>query len=437
LSRLDLLNNSLRSAKSKIKKVLNFYFILLIIEGALRRWILPEFSDIILIIRDPVAIYIIYLAWRSNLLVLNGYLIAFVSISLISFFTAVLVGHGNMWVALFGLRITLLHLPLVFIIAETFEWTDVLKIGRWIIYLTIPMTILIIIQFYSPQQSFINRGVGGNMDGAGFSGALGYFRPPGTFSFITGVSTFFGIAACFIFYALYDNMNLPKWLIFLALSAVLISTPFSISRTLFFSIALTFLFFIISIFNNRRLFSEILKYSIIVVLLMLLLSSVSILSTGIEVFSERFTSASETEGGLVNGTIVNRFLGGLIEAISTSDQRPFFGLGIGMGTNAGAKLLTGVSGTFLISEGEWGRLIGEMGPLIGIIFIFLRLIISINLSLESFKKIKTGNILPWILLSFVFVSFAQGQWAQPNTLGFSVFFTGMLMASLKRKERHG
>jgi hypothetical protein len=91
----------------------------------------------------------------------------------------------------------------------------------------------------------------------------------------------------------------------------------------------------------------------------------------------------------------------------------------------------------LISEGEWGRLIGEMGPLIGILFIFFRLIIAINLSLESFKKIKTGNILPWILLSFVFVSFAQGQWAQPNNLGFSVFFTGMLMASLKGKELHG
>ena len=419
-------------SNTKIINALYLYFWLIIFEGAIRRWFLPGFSDILLIIRDPVAIYIVYLAWRSNLLILNGYVIGFVSISLISFFTAVLVGHGNIWVALFGLRITLLHIPLVFIIAEFFEWTDVLKIGRWIIYLTIPMVVVIIIQFYSPQQSFINRGVGGNIEGAGFGGSMGYFRPPGTFSFITGVSTFFSIAACFIFYALYDNMNLPKWLIFIALCAVMISIPFSISRTLFFSISISFLFFITSIFNNTRLFSDIIKYSIIIILLLLILSSLSILSTGIDVFSDRFTSANESEGGLVNGVIGNRFLGGLIEAISTADEKPFFGLGLGMGTNAGAKLLTGVSGTFLISEGEWGRLIGEMGPLIGILFIFFRLIISINLSLESFKKIKTGNILPWILLSFVFVSFAQGQWAQPNTLGFSVFFTGILIAAFKK-----
>jgi hypothetical protein len=348
----------------------------------------------------------------------------------------VLLGHGNIWVAIFGLRITLLHIPLVFIIGEVFEWTDVLKIGRWIIYLTIPMVIVIIIQFYSPQQSFINRGVGGNIEGAGFGGALGYFRPPGTFSFISGVSTYFSIAACFIFYALYDNMKLPKWLIFLALSALLISIPFSISRTLFFSISITFLFLIISIFNNRRLFSDIIKYSIIVILVILLLSSVSLLSTGIEVFSERFTSANESEGGLVKGVIGNRFLGGLVEAISTADEKPFFGLGLGMGTNAGAKLLTG-SSDFLISEGEWGRVVGEMGPLIGILFIFLRLILSMNLSNQAFKNIKEGNILPWILLSFVFVSFSQGQWAQPNTLGFSVFFTGILIASLKGKDIYG
>jgi len=407
------------------------YFLLIIFEGALRRWILPEFSDILLIIRDPVALYIIYLALRSNLLVFNGYLIAFVSISLICFFTAVLLGHGNIWVALFGLRITLLHIPLVFIIAEIFEWNDVLKIGRWIIYLTIPMTILIIIQFYSPQQSFINRGVGGNIEGAGFGGAMGYFRPPGTFSFITGVSTFFGIAACFIFYALYDNMNLPKWFILMAVSAVLISIPFSISRSLFFSISISFLFFITSIFINRSLFYDIIKYSIIVIILLFLLSSVSFLSTVVEVFLDRFTTANESEGGLVNGVIGNRFLVGLIEAISTADQKPFFGLGLGMGTNAGAKLLTGSADIFLISEGEWGRVVGEMGPLIGILFIFLRLIFSINLSTQAFKNIKTGNILPWILLSFVFFSFSQGQWAQPNALGFSVFFTGILLASIK------
>ena len=424
------------SLKTKIINALNLYFWLIIFEGALRRWFLPGFSDIVLIIRDPVAICIIYLAWRSKLLVLNGYLIGFLSISIISFFTAVLLGHGNIWVALFGLRITLLHLPLVFIIAEVFQWTDVLKIGRWIIYLTIPMVIVIIIQFYSPQQSFINRGVGGNIEGAGFGGALGYFRPPGTFSFITGVSTFFSIAACFTFYGLYDNMNLPKWLILMALSAVLISIPFSISRTLFFSIALTFLFFIISIFNKRRLFFDIIKYSIIVMLVILLLSSVSLLSTGIEVFSERFTTANESEGGLANGVIGNRFLGGLFEAIYTADEKPFFGVGLGMGTNVGAKLLTG-SADFLLTEGEWGRVVEEMGPLIGILVIFLRLILSFNLSYEAFKNIKVGNILPWILLSFVFISFSQGQWAQPNILGFSVFFTGMLMASLKSKVRHG
>jgi len=427
---LTFLYKQINKSNENIKSAANLYFILLIFEGALRRWILPGFSDILLIIRDPLALYIIFQAWRINLLQINSYLIGFVSISIISFFTSILLGHGNMLVAAYGLRITLLHLPLVFIIGELFEWNDIVKIGKWIIYLSIPMAILITVQFYSPQDSFVNRGLGGNLEGAGFSGALGYYRPPGTFSFITGVSIFFGLAACFVFYALYDNMDLPKAIIYVALCAVLVSIPFSISRSLFFSIFITFLFFLLSVFSNRKLFYNIIKYILVIILFLIFLSSISFLSTGVEAFTDRFTNANEVEGGLAKGVIGNRFLGGLIEAISTADQRPFFGVGLGMGTNVGSKLLTG-SIEFIVSEGEWGRVVGEMGPLLGILFIFLRLSLCINLFFKSFQKIKDGQILPWLLLSFVFISFTQGQWAQPNNLGFSVFFTGILIASLK------
>ena len=125
-------------------------------------------------------------------------------------------------------------------------------------------------------------------------------------------------------------------------------------------------------------------------------------------------------------------MGGLYEAIATADQRPIWGLGIGMGTNAGAKILTG-SSDFLISEGEWGRVIGEIGPLLGILFILLRVFISISLGVRSFREIKFGNSLSWILFSNVLITFSQAQWAQPTALGFSVFFAGILLASLKKQ----
>ena len=62
------------------------------------------------------------------------------------------------------------------------------------------MTLLIALQFYSPQSAWVNRGIGGDIKGGGFTGALGYFRPPGTFSFTTGVSQFFSFTAAFIIF---------------------------------------------------------------------------------------------------------------------------------------------------------------------------------------------------------------------------------------------
>lgn len=416
-----------------IKNGIYLYFFLLIFEGALRRWVLPGLSDLLLIVRDPIALFILYQAWRNHLLIFNGYLIAFFGIALVSFFTAILVGHGNWIVALYGVRIIVIHLPLVFIIGFLFDSNDVLKIVRWMILISIPMTILIVIQFYSPQTALINKGLAGNTDGGGFSGALGYFRPPGTFSFILGVSLFYGFASCFVFYALLNPVGLSSLTIYFGLVAILFSIPFSISRSLLFSILLSYVFFLTTVYSNRKLFWRMLLISVIMIVTFILVSNASLVSTGLEVFISRFSDANEIEGGLISGVIGNRFLGGLYEAIANADQRPIWGLGIGMGTNAGAKILTGTS-DFLISEGEWGRIIGEIGPFLGILFILLRVLISFSLGVRSFREIKFGNSFSWILFSNVLITFSQAQWAQPTALGFSVFFTGILFASLKKQH---
>jgi hypothetical protein len=431
-----LITNQNKNFYKNIESIRNgilLYFFLLIFEGALRRWVLPGFSDLLLIVRDPIALFILYQAWRNHLLVFNGYLITFFAIALISFFTAILIGHGNWIVALYGVRIIFIHVPLVFIIGTLYDSNDVMKIVRWMIMLSIPMTLLIVIQFYSPQTSLINIGLAGNTEGGGFSGALGYFRPPGTFSFILGVSLFYGFASCFIFYALLNPVGLSNFTIYCGLIAVLFSIPYSISRTLLFSILLSYIFFLTTIYSNRKLFWRMLLISIFLIVTFILLSTSSLLSTGVEVFNSRFSDANENEGGLISGVIGNRFFGGLYAAIVTADQRPIWGLGVGMGTNAGAKILTG-SSDFLISEGEWGRIIGEIGPLLGILFILLRVLITTSLGVRSFRELKFGNSFSWILFSNVLITFSQAQWAQPTALGFSVFFAGILLASLKKQH---
>ena len=88
-----------------LKAAIWLYFILLIFEGALRKWLLPSLSTPLLVIRDPIAIWIFITARQKGYLKFNAYSFLMVVTGLISAFTALTIGHGNLFVAIFGTRI--------------------------------------------------------------------------------------------------------------------------------------------------------------------------------------------------------------------------------------------------------------------------------------------------------------------------------------------
>jgi len=416
-----------------IKTGIWIYFFFLIFEGALRKWFLPELADPLLVIRDPIAIWLIYMSWRRGLFQSNIYLNGIIIIGLVSLYTAIWAGHGNWVVALYGARIFLLHFPLIFIIGKVFSREDIFKMGKTTLYLSIPMAMLISMQFYSPQSAWVNRGLAGDLGGAGFSSNGDFFRPPGTFSFTLGTILFFSFVAPFVFYYLFNLKKVKTWLLIAAGGALLISIPFSISRTLFFSVGVTLAFAVFASLGKGGSFVKILAGMVIVLVAFAFFSQTKFFNTATGAFTDRFTTANESEGGLVKGVIGDRFLGGLVTALENSGKQPFLGQGTGMGTNVGAQLLTGTR-TFLIDEAEWGRLIGELGPLMGILAILFRVGFALKLAVLSFKRLKKGDLLPWLLLSFGFVPLIQGQWAQPTSLGFSVIIGGLILAALQHTE---
>jgi hypothetical protein len=412
----------------RLKQGIWLYFILLLFEGALRKWIFPSLADPILIIRDPLALWILIVAWRHALITLNYYIVSMMLIGIIGIYTAYFIGHGNIIVALYGARILLLHFPLIFIIGRVFNKDDVVKIGKATLIIAIPMTVLIMLQFYSPQTALININVGGET-GEGFSGVNKIFRPPGTFSFINGNTLFFSLTACFILYFWFNYKTVNKLLLVAATLSLLCAIPFSISRGLFFQVILSMLFAAFAIAMKPKYIAGMLIAIGGIIISLVLLSSSPLFNTATEAFTQRFTSANKTEGG-VNGVLIDRFLGGMIEAISLSSDRPFFGHGIGMGTNAGSMLLRG-GRYFLLSEGEWGRLIGELGAIMGLGVIFLRLRLAMQILCKSYSSMVSGNLMPWMLLSFGLLAVAQGGWSQPTSLGFCTLITGLILASLK------
>jgi hypothetical protein len=413
----------------EIKQGLWLYLLLLIFEGALRKWVLPQFSDILLIIRDPLALFLLVKASTLKIYYSNSFLIQIWVIAIISLGFTLTLGHQNLNVAIYGIRVFLLHLPLAFLMGHVFDKNDVIKVGKFFLYLSIPMTILLIAQFFSPQTAWVNRGVGGDLSGAGFDGALGYMRPPGTFSFTNGTSSFYGLLAAFLMYFLFISESIPLLILVLSGVSLIIAIPISISRTLLFLVSAIILIVLPGLYKFKEKVNKIFGIGITLFIVYLALNLFSFFDTVLNVFNTRFERANESEGGL-ESVFFDRYLGGLASALTEAPNKKVSGVGLGYGTNVGSVLLTN-NKSFLISEGEWGRMIGEMGPILGIWMILVKLFISLKSTLHSYRLLSENNFLSWTLLPYMLLNFPQGSWNQPTAMGFSIVSLGLLIASFK------
>src|SRR5690554_5178677 len=113
-----------------LKQGIWLYFLLLIFEGALRKWFLPGLATPLLIIRDPIALWLVLVTWKRGLLPSNWILSSIIIITIISVITTSIFGHGNFFVTVYGARIFLIHIPLIFVIGIIFTKEDVEKIGK-------------------------------------------------------------------------------------------------------------------------------------------------------------------------------------------------------------------------------------------------------------------------------------------------------------------
>jgi hypothetical protein len=415
-----------------IKVSIWIYFFLLLFEGSIRKWIIPSLSGPLLIVRDPIAFIAIIQAFNLGILKINKYFIILPLIGILSFIASLFFGHGSISVGLYGLRPFLLHIPFAFVIGNVFNRQDVIKVGKVLIYMSILMIILTIAQFYSPQSAWINRGIGGDMEGSGFGGAMGFYRPSGTFSFINGLSGFYGITSAFIFYFLFYPNHINRTILILALFAAFLSIPFTISRTVLFQNLLCFLFSLMIIIKRPELFKTLFFSLVISLILVLLFINNDYVQTGINAFISRFDSASESEGGL-KGTLIDRVFLTLWDGIASSTDISYFGKGLGANTNVGLSIL-GNQSEDRISDYEWVRTISEIGPVLGIFFIIIRLKIFIGAIKLSIHKIKNNDFLPWMLLSYGGMQIIQGQIAQPTSLGFITLIIGLIYACGKKQS---
>lgn len=416
---------------NSIKIAIWLYFLLWIFEGALRKWILPSLATPLLVVRDPIAIYIILRALYLNVKFMNPYVVLSSIFTLLGLAITLTFGHGNLFVGLYGARIMLLHFPLIFIIGTVFTKEDLLKIGRLMLAVNVLVSLIVYFQFISPQSAFINIGIGGE-GSAGFSGSMGYFRPSGTFSFTNGLSAFYILVSVFVFYFWLSKESCSKILLVASTIALVLALPLTVSRTAVGGVLLvSFFAFIGSSTGFKSILRILITVLIIVCLFIILQKTTTIFSLGTEVFMSRVDEANNQEGGLKDSFFM-RALNGFTEPITTLLKSPLFVGNLGMGTNAGAQMLKGKR-DFLVSEGELNRVGGEQGLILGGGLIALRLILALSLFYKSIKLPSAFKLLPLTFCGTALFLITQGQWAQPSMLGCAVIAAGLLLASINIK----
>ena len=202
-----------QSSMPFIKKLFWAYFLLLIFEGALRKWVLPQYSAQLLLIRDPIGLLIIFEAYRTNKWpekwsAVTGAL----AVGLIALCVTQVVVNDNPWVAaVYGLRSYLLPFPVAFIMGESLDAEDLRMFAKWTLLIMLPEAALAVLQYAAPANSFVNAAAYSGGAQIGYVGE--HVRASGTFSFVIGLALYGPMAAAFILYGLVQQKFAQQWLL--------------------------------------------------------------------------------------------------------------------------------------------------------------------------------------------------------------------------------
>jgi hypothetical protein len=416
-----------------LKRLIWLYFFLLIFEGTFRKWILPQFSDVLLVVRDPVVLAIYMMAIKLRVFPRNRYVFCLGIIAFLSWLVSLVVLEPYLslkplvLVTGFGFRSNFLHLPLIFIMGQVLDRDDVLKLGKWILIGMIPMSVLLAVQFNSAPDALINRtaGLGETQQ---ITAGGGKIRPPGTFSFVSGVIFCAAMAAAYLLYGALTRGVYRNWLLFASGLALVITIGVSGSRSVLLAVLVVLSSLLAIIMFRPSAMNQFARNLLIVVVALLIAVRLPFFKEGMQVLSDRFTDVAEAEGTTIASDLLSRTFSGFTEGFLLLTRAPIGGYGLGIGTNGGAKFLTGQA-VFLLSEGEWGRVILESGPILGLAYLAWRTILTFKLGLLSFRQLRRGEILSLMLFLAGFLSLLNGQFGQPTNLGFAVFVCGLCMAA--------
>ena len=316
---------------SFIKKLIWVYFFLLLFEGAFRKWFLPGFSQGLLIIRDPIVIWIYYLCYANDLFpIRNKYLRKCFQWTILAVIASLLINQANPLTVAYGARTNLLHFPLIFIMSRVLTRKDILLFGQAFLFLALPMTWVVAQQFQGDRNDIFNTAAGGV--GYQLETSGGKVRASGTFTFVSGIVFYYCFSMAFIIYGFINKNTFPKWLLYLGTGATFLAMVTAGSRAVIAeSLQVVACFSFLAFYRPTefgKISASVLGISTIGIILYYRLD---LFKEGLSFLSLRFEEAANVEGNPIEAYFI-RYWHMISAPYYYSMWTDTFGNGLGTGT---------------------------------------------------------------------------------------------------------
>lgn len=404
--------------------------VIVILEGAARKWVSDGLTTPLVLLRDLLALWVVMHAVRKGNLRLNQ-----ASGALLGVWSIVVTGWALLQAALneipieivaIGLRFWLLYLWFAVAIAVSITERDFRLIMHTILLTMVCMAPLVVVQYLQPPEAFINKQVSDAEDDLIFTVIFGVVRTTGTFSFTLGFTTFLALVTPFALAYFTAKTTDPKdkyWKTF-TVGAMLIGTMVSGSRTAFVNFFVAMACYLVYLFFITRVRLRFRTYISIAAGTALLIVLAAVFSSALDAIEERAEGATESEN--VPLRIAEMFIG----TPQLHENFDIIGNGIGFGANFAGVVLTGER-AFLNGETELERTVFS-GGLLGLFFVAIKMLVAGWGVYKSIGIARSGSVLPlllWIASTIGLLAWALTGQLTANAMGFIV--AGLALASMR------
>lgn len=395
------------------KRAVLLILLWVILSGAVRKWLLPEISDIIYFYGHAIlsGVYLRYfrerLLIRSELFIkhpINGFLLIFVIYGLVCVINPNL---SNVAVGLLGFMVYFYFIPLAYIIPYVFDTKEMLiKYLKIFVSISLPFLILGVVQYFSPLDHPINSYV---YETDIYDIALSGSRPrvTSTFSFVSGFPVYLNVLILTLLYLLSIRNNSFIFTLYLyvliVLSALCLLMTGARGPTTYTLIGSVLFLVLGGVVNIQLIKKSIFKIILVGLLIFLFFQFTFVGQSALESFTTRVTSSSD---------IIPRLRHTYLAPFQFFKFAGFYGFGIGttyqgsvaLGHNP-MELLEVVPGGF---EEEQGRVMLEIG-VFGYILVYLIRILLIKFFWDLSKRLSDPTLKLFCLSCLLFqVPFALG-----------------------------